>query len=1088
MNSKVGLIAYEGDLGTTGDGASILGGAGTQVPLGRVPPGTPPLNATNNVFDSSISAGGASVTTRAPADRNTLGFDADLFTLNGVLGNNQTSTAIRLTTNGDAYQPGAVTIATDLFAPKLVTTKTVDQAEADLGDTLTYTLTVQNTGQDGAQGVVLTDAVPDGTTYVPGSLTIGGAPVTDGGGDDAGDAAGGTVTARLGAGANAAAGGALAPGSAAITVTFQVTVDTAVPAPASVENVGRIAFTAQTTGDADVVTTAPAITAIRSPTVNLVTTKTVVSVPNPATSPPGFPANAYGPDDPIAFSITVTNEGALPAPNVVLTDVLPAPLRFLGAYIETPFSICANPEDPPAPPPVPLQCTIGTLAPGASATVVVGAVLPNDADLYPPTATLTNRATATSGGVETNPDDNSAEAEITTFPISDVYVRRRSRPPSRSRAAASPTRWSSGTAAPAWPTSSSATCCPTRRSPSTRSRSRAGPASARSASCPRRPACPLGLCNIPQLEVGGERVVTLTGTLRPGTRGQTVPNLAAVTPNGLESSATRFDDTATVAFAPQYVDLALEKTRLETGELQVGADTTFSLTVRNDGDATATDVVVTDTMPAGLTPLGTPAGCSVAGQVVTCDAGDLGPGASATFALGARAGIGAAGTTVVNAAAVSSSSPDVDAANDTATAGVPVAPATDLAASKTRLETGELLPGQETTFRITVRNLGPLTAAGALAGDLMPDGLTPVSAPAGCDIQGQIVLCDAGDLAAGAERSFDLVARADAAAAGTTVVNLGAALSSGTADPFPENNEVLLDVPIGVEPPAPPPPPPPPPAAPPAPVPTDVALRVIGPDGTVRAGEPSRWRIEVTNVSPVAAAGVTLDGAARGAALGTTARAAQAGCGPAPPDGCGLGTLAPGATRSVAVTLTPRRTGTLTLAGTVRVARVRDADRQQRRRGDGRGRRGHDRRVPARGRARDARGRRRAAAAAGRRPQPRRAGRARGDRLHPAPARARRRPRRRAPAARRAAVPADRHAPRRRPPHGPAPGAGDLHPGSPRDPRDRARRQHRHAPGAAADPRRLRAAAAGVHRLSDPARPTLRRRTVTTIVEAAGCA
>ena len=139
VNSKVGLIAYEGDLGTTGDGASILGGAGTQVPLGRVPPGTPPLNATNNVFDSSISAGGASVTTRAPADRNTLGFDADLFTLNGVLGNNQTSTAIRLTTNGDAYQPGAVTIATDLFAPKLVTTKTVDQAEADLGDTLTYT-------------------------------------------------------------------------------------------------------------------------------------------------------------------------------------------------------------------------------------------------------------------------------------------------------------------------------------------------------------------------------------------------------------------------------------------------------------------------------------------------------------------------------------------------------------------------------------------------------------------------------------------------------------------------------------------------------------------------------------------------------------------------------------------------------------------------------------------------------------------------------------------------------------------------------------------------------------------------------------
>ena len=252
---------------------------------------------------------------------------------------------------------------------------------------------------------------------------------------------------------------------------------------------------------------------------------------------------------------------------------------------------------------------------------------------------------------------------------------------------------------------------------------------------------------------------------------------------------------------------------------------------------------------------------------------------------------------------------------------MPIAPATDLAASKTRLETGTLLPGQETTFRITVRNLGPFTAVGALAGDLMPDGLTPVSAPAGCDIQGQIVLCDAGDLAAGAERSFDLVARAEAAAAGTTVVEprRRALLRHGGSLPGEQRGAARRpDRRRAAR--AAPPPPPPPPATPPAPVPTDVALRVIGPDGTVRAGEPSRWRIEVTNVSPVAAAGVTLDGAARGAALGTTARAAQAGCGPAPPDGCGLGTLAPGATRSVAVTLTPRRTGTLTLAGTVRVA------------------------------------------------------------------------------------------------------------------------------------------------------------------------
>ena len=66
------------------------------------------------------------VTSRTPSFQNNLGYDADLFSTTGVLGNNQRSTQVRLSTSGDAYQPGVVTIATDLYAPRITATKTVD--------------------------------------------------------------------------------------------------------------------------------------------------------------------------------------------------------------------------------------------------------------------------------------------------------------------------------------------------------------------------------------------------------------------------------------------------------------------------------------------------------------------------------------------------------------------------------------------------------------------------------------------------------------------------------------------------------------------------------------------------------------------------------------------------------------------------------------------------------------------------------------------------------------------------------------------------------------------------------------------------
>ena len=133
VNSTVGLVAYEGDLGTTGDGAAIQGGSGAFTALSNaVNPGPPATSASNsNVFNSTISNAGVLVTSRTPSFRNNLGYDADLFRTTNVLGNGQTSTQVRLSTSGDAYQPGVVTLATDLYAPRITATKTVNQRHGE---------------------------------------------------------------------------------------------------------------------------------------------------------------------------------------------------------------------------------------------------------------------------------------------------------------------------------------------------------------------------------------------------------------------------------------------------------------------------------------------------------------------------------------------------------------------------------------------------------------------------------------------------------------------------------------------------------------------------------------------------------------------------------------------------------------------------------------------------------------------------------------------------------------------------------------------------------------------------------------------
>ncbi len=115
---------------------------------------------------------------------------------------------------------------------------------AEAGDTLKYTLDATNTGVDQSDATVLTDTVPTGTTYVPGSLTSGATALTDATADDIGNFNAGTkkITVDVGTGATSSAGGVVAAAASIPTVTFEVVVNHGLVGGSTITNAAGLSY------------------------------------------------------------------------------------------------------------------------------------------------------------------------------------------------------------------------------------------------------------------------------------------------------------------------------------------------------------------------------------------------------------------------------------------------------------------------------------------------------------------------------------------------------------------------------------------------------------------------------------------------------------------------------------------------------------------------------------------------------------------------------------------------------------------------------------------------------------------------------
>lgn len=735
VRTTVGLVAAEGDAGTTGDYLTINENLLTDA-----------VHPSNNTENSTIANRGALVTTKSPNYPNQLGYDSSLFTADGFLGNGSTSATFAAKTTNDVYAPQAVTFATELYSPDVQLTKTVSPTGAvKPGDTLTYTVTAtNNSASASATNVSLLDAIPAGTTYVLGSATVTAGAVAFESDSD-------RIVANLGTGATSTLGGTLAP-LASASVSFQVLVGDDGRNGESVDNLASLKFVSPDLG-LPISVYADVAQDLEYPD---------VAVAKQISSSSG---SQY------VFSIQVTNVGLRSTSGTItVSDPIPA-----GATSHVLSGTGWN-------------CT-GTTCTTTATLAAQGLANPITATTtYSNGANVVNTALVSGGGEPTNGPatlNNEATVSDGLAPFSELAILKTSENQIISVGATNAFQIEVLNQGPSASTATVITDTV--------------PAGLRVTTIDNRCSTSAGgsgtttiSCAIGTLANGSSTIVTIDTVAEPSIAGSTVTNTASV---ASATTVTTVSDSAVVEIRP-YTDLSVSKTA-SVQTASPGDTITYSVTVTNIGPTVAEDVQVVDVLPDGIngslsSATATGATCAVTASSVECSAASLAVGNSISISITAVVRSTFAVVTdklMVNTVEVTSSTDDINMSNNFDEAVVKVVPFADLAA--VALSNAAIAAGGTSVLNFAVTNNGPTTAATSVATIVIDSDLVVTSVPAGCVLSGASYLCQLGDLNAGNQVNLAFGVKAPSSSPAGTLFTSTIDVSSATDDPIPQNNSDL---------------------------------------------------------------------------------------------------------------------------------------------------------------------------------------------------------------------------------------------------------------------------------------------------------
>src|SRR5207244_442923 len=208
------------------------------------------------------------------------------------------------------------------------------------------------------------------------------------------------------------------------------------------------------------------------------------------------------------------------------------------------------------------------------------------------------------------------------------------------------------------------------------------------------------------------------------------------------------------------------------------------LKVTNNGPSTASNVTVSDPVPAQTSFVSATPSQGSCSSAVSCSLGTLAPGGSATITIVVHVDSTASGS-LSNTATVSSDQPDGDSANNSATEKTAVAQNADLLITKSD-SPDPVVAGTDLTYTLKVTNNGPSTASNVTVSDPVPAQTSFVSATPSQGSCSSAVSCSLGTLAPGGSATITIVVHVDSTASGS--LSNTATVSSDQPDGDSANN------------------------------------------------------------------------------------------------------------------------------------------------------------------------------------------------------------------------------------------------------------------------------------------------------------
>ncbi|MDO5747791.1 MAG: hypothetical protein Q4P66_09080 [Actinomycetaceae bacterium] len=282
--------------------------------------------------------------------------------------------------------------------------------------------------------------------------------------------------------------------------------------------------------------------------------------------------------------------------------------------------------------------------------------------------------------------------------------------------------------------------------------------------------------------------------------------------------------------------------------LNAGEKASWTLKASNAGPNPAENVVVSDDIPVSVTDISvTPADkCTLTGQKIKCELGNLGVGDSAAQELTVSGTVKTdepAGN-LVNVAKISTTtSQGSDSGQNTATATTPIRRSADIELESKTVEPESSRPGESQTWTIKVTNNGPSTAEDVIVTDTIPDAFEIVGRPTGpagstCEVNDQDVTCHLHTMDKGASATITVKTKLDPAHNKTTVLKNNAMVSSDTKDPFVNNKKSATFKPQESQ--------------------SSLTIDKKSTDDKVYAGKKAHYSVTIGNKGPSVARGVTV--------------------------------------------------------------------------------------------------------------------------------------------------------------------------------------------------------------------------------------